>query len=466
MKYKIVLVIIIVGVLFSACQNETIIDPFEVKGDIEIWQSIDDTREPLKLNLMIDSLKPIYDDYDLVISSRDGFSVKLAGDSLFGTTIEYAPTSGWMFTSDHHPVNSRVKWISEVVVVKKPDSEANFTSGINFIHENKNNHWSLGQLLSMNYSMRYHLDGTTEQEGNAIDVMKKVKYFSLNSFIDEDYQWLLVMDASGAHHYISKSNYAIELQNRRLDLRNDQGEVIEDIVGIIVNPPRNTVMDNYYDAMNYIEKDIPVMTVFLDGFSFDQWQYMKEEYPKLYMSNLDFMKATTVFKPVTNAGFAAMVSGRVPADTGIMDRSVRRPECKTIYDNVNDGILVDGLVKILDIPCQLYLENDDNQDGYTDSETFTQGMKVLGGEYILIHFNGIDDAGHDYGPFGEETITKMIEVDYYVEELVSNWYGKVIILADHGMHKTDEGGDHGEFRVEDMMVPYILINGGQYEQTN
>jgi hypothetical protein len=28
------------------------------------------------------------------------------------------------------------------------------------------------------------------------------------------------------------------------------------------------------------------------------------------------------------------------------------------------------------------------------------------------------------------------------------------------MHKTNEGGAHGQFRYEDMVVPYILTDGG------
>jgi hypothetical protein len=36
----------------------------------------------------------------------------------------------------------------------------------------------------------------------------------------------------------------------------------------------------------------------------------------------------------------------------------------------------------------------------------------------------------------------------------------VIITSDHGMHSTDTGGYHGVFRYEDMIVPYIITEGG------
>ncbi len=146
-----------------------------------------------------------------------------------------------------------------------------------------------------------------------------------------------------------------------------------------------------------------------------------------------------------------------------MDRSVRRPACDTIYNQVEEGVLIDGLVKILDVPCKLYLENDEDDDGYTDEEVYVKALDIPSEKYMLVHFNGVDEAGHDYGPYDEKTINKIIEVDGYVEELANRWPGKVIILADHGMHKTSEGGDHGEFRVEDMFIPYLIIDGGQYE---
>jgi phosphopentomutase len=54
---------------------------------------------------------------------------------------------------------------------------------------------------------------------------------------------------------------------------------------------------------------------------------------------------------------------------------------------------------------------------------------------------------------------RLETIDSYIEKLASNWNGKIIITSDHGMHSTGEGGDHGEFRFEDMVVPYIIING-------
>lgn len=114
----------------------------------------------------------------------------------------------------------------------------------------------------------------------------------------------------------------------------------------------------------------------------------------------------------------------------------------------------------------MYLENDEDGDGYTDLEVYAKALDVPNTTYMLVHFNGVDEAGHDFGPYHEDTMNKIIEVNGYVEKLVKRWPGKVIVLADHGMHKTKEGGDHGEFRVEDMMVPYAIVNGGQYEQAN
>ncbi len=105
--------------LLTGCQKEVATEPFEVKGDIETWTIIEDTTKPLDTMELISALTPLYGTFDLVISSRDGFSIRLSGETIDNTSLKYSPSTGWMFVSEHHPVNSRVKWISEVIVVKK-----------------------------------------------------------------------------------------------------------------------------------------------------------------------------------------------------------------------------------------------------------------------------------------------------------------------------------------------------------
>ena len=78
---------------------------------------------------------------------------------------------------------------------------------------------------------------------------------------------------------------------------------------------------------------------------------------------------------------------------------------------------------------------------------------------LLVHFHSIDDAGHSYGDISPKTLGQIKIVDGYVRELVEDWSGKVIIVADHGMHAEGDAGGHGQFRYEDLIVPYITAEG-------
>jgi len=211
--------------------------------------------------------------------------------------------------------------------------------------------------------------------------------------------------------------------------------------------------------------------IFVDGLSYMQYEYICENNPQLFLSNIEGMqKATTVFKPVTNAGFAAMITGAPPIENGIPNRDYREVQVDTIFDFAGDidktSLLVEGEIKILNTESELILNIDSNRDGYTDDEVYLSAMQNLNAVYdfILVHFHGVDDAGHDFGPFADETLDRIEVIDGYISELVSMWEGKVIIVSDHGMHETISGGDHGEFRSEDMFIPYIIIDGGNYEK--
>ncbi|MDD3045732.1 MAG: alkaline phosphatase family protein, partial [Candidatus Delongbacteria bacterium] len=176
-------------------------------------------------------------------------------------------------------------------------------------------------------------------------------------------------------------------------------------------------------------------------------------------------KATTYFKPVTNVGFAAMITGTGPDENGIHDRSYRNLK-SSIFTLMKEkglkSLLVEADVRILDHGANEILNIDRNKNGSIDDEVFETAVKELsnGYDYMMVHFHKIDDCGHSFGPFGKETLEQIRISDEYVENLVEKFSGKIIITADHGMHKTDTGGSHGQARYEDFIVPYLTIDGG------
>lgn len=454
-----------------------------IQGDIQdwldlsvIWSSLDhqsleayDTEvSGVLLEDLLEASGPIYEENDLYLIADDGFMVRLDGSTIEGTHIAYVDGLGWCYLSSKHPVNSGIKHIGRLVVVAKNGDALTYGErglGFNLIVDGENTWLTRGQLLMMNDRRLNLSDGQSTLGDISIEVMKQHTCLSLSNFMaDED--TLLLMTQDGNQVYIYENKGYLEVSETFLTYYSEEGDqAYYQVLGGIINPSPISNRDNYYDAEHYLTKGVPVMTIFLDGLSYDQYLYFKQASPKAYLSNLDQVKeALTVYKPVTNAGFAAMITGQLPKVSGIHDRSDREPQVKTVFDLAEDlnmtHALVEGDIGILSLKTDTLLNLDGNNNGLTDDEIMVSALEAVneGYGYLMVHFHSIDDLGHDKGPYGEATMAQIQVVDGYVEKLVELWDGVVIITSDHGMHQEGEAGDHGYVIAQDIRVPYTIID--------
>jgi hypothetical protein len=312
-------------------------------------------------------------------------------------------------------------------------------------------------IISQNENYLFFSPDTMKAEGNT--------NISLKDIISENSN--ILMTYEGGYYKIINTGI-LSVENNQINyIDNEKNILYEKVAGIIVDPPSLSIMDVYNDSINFITNNQKVLVIYVDGLSFEQYNYAISNNLTPFISTLpNALPALSVYKPVTNSGFAAMLTGQPPYKNGILDRSYREPQIETIFDYLSSiekkSILIEGNINILSLNTDVILNIDTDKDGYTDNEVFNSAMnKMHNIDFCLVHFHGLDDAGHTYGPFAEKTMAKLTEIDNYIETLVDNWTGKVIITSDHGMHKTEEGGNHGDFRYEDLIVPYLLTEGGK-----
>jgi predicted AlkP superfamily pyrophosphatase or phosphodiesterase len=226
-------------------------------------------------------------------------------------------------------------------------------------------------------------------------------------------------------------------------------------------------MDVYRDVLYYSHEGKSVMLLYLDGFSWDQYSYAVTNGFAPFLKSLPAAEmASSVFEPVTNAGMAAMITGEPPAENGVYSRSERQLKVPSLFKVLEDmgksSVMIEGNINILDIEIQPILNPDKDESGTTDEEVFASAIENIqkNPDFMLVHFHGIDDRGHDKGALSPDTMEIISKTDEYIKLLLSEWNGAVIITSDHGMHDISGVGDHGSFRYEDLIVPYISADGG------
>jgi hypothetical protein len=213
------------------------------------------------------------------------------------------------------------------------------------------------------------------------------------------------------------------------------------------------------------------MLLFLDGFGYVRVTEAREAGLIPNIAGLPKpLLGLTEYPPCTRVGTAAMLTGAPPQVNGVDGRSLRSTEVETLFDvaaaNGLEVVAVEGEALAFNLRgAEAQLSGDRDGNGSTDDNVLANAMAVLEAgmpDLFLVHFHGIDDAGHTYGPGTPEEEAVIREVDAAVGELLQALPSGtlVVIFADHGMHTVEEEGrlgNHGNLVERDMFIPIWVI---------
>lgn len=494
MKSRILIGGVVLGILalsMAACQSvpagtgalQGFVPAFEVTGDVEqpfLLDSLEDFpdsgleregRKGKKVNLsdIVSKAIPAAKDYTVLLIGDDGLTAEVEGNSISNCHITFSKDNAWEAINPKHPVSSNIKRIKEIVVVS---AKNNTSFGLNIIDTTGNleiiSPGGLYKSPMLNLPMfegRSTIEHDDKENWTSIYTRRKmVAVKDLECLLESDNPMAVARD--GSQSFIKNDGF-LELKGNRIDyVFSNLKDRVEDVVGIIVDPPGASNMDTYHDAAHFLERDEDVLVIILDGFGYHQYVHaVQEGYAPFLESIAPAKKAFSVYMPVTNAGMAAILTGKLPSENGVHTRKEMDISTPSIFEYAKkrgkSSVLVEGNIKILNLEIEPILNIDKNSNGSADDEIRDKALEKMneGQNLMVVHFHGIDDSGHNYGDLSFQTMERIKLTDGYVKELVYRWDGRVIITADHGMHSTSEGGSHGEFRYEDMVVPYIICEG-------
>ncbi len=300
------------------------------------------------------------------------------------------------------------------------------------------------------------------------EAYSKEKSVSIQKILDIPSNQLLAVYTKEGEIIHTDTSRCIIHKNRQVTVN---GKKINDIIGLLVDPPTASVMDTAKLAEKYLKENKSTLIIFLDGFSWNNYEKAKKDGLIPNISQFEnIQKATSVYPPITPVGYASMVSGETPFVNGIKDRRVHILNCDTIFDKAKTmgkkSCVIEGDGLAIELNTEVFLNPDSNEDGLSDDEAHDCAIKKLEDKYdlMLIHLHGIDDTSHSYGPESIETYIRIAEIDKMVADFLKLWEGNVIIVADHGMHSVSEKGrkgNHGNFCAEDLFIPLITGEVGR-----
>ena len=285
---------------------------------------------------------------------------------------------------------------------------------------------------------------------------------------------IAVFQANGnIEHTENFRGAAVKAREGRIDFVFEDGRRIVNIAGIIADPPEIGVTQVYEDALRLLQNGHRVTVVVLDGWGIKTYHYFADMQPFLHnIHSENAQVAHTVFPPYTPVVMSSIFTGTLPNVHGVHDRRTRIMAAPDIFEAAVDlgfsVTQVQGAVNVVRTSADVVLMPDLNNEFGTDDEVFDASMaRINDSDLMFIHFKGIDDQGHTYGPFAAQVGERIALIDGFLEQLLHARGGAFIIVGDHGMSDSSDLndprrlGDHRWISHEDFFVPYIIIFGGE-----
>jgi predicted AlkP superfamily pyrophosphatase or phosphodiesterase len=214
-----------------------------------------------------------------------------------------------------------------------------------------------------------------------------------------------------------------------------------------------------------------MVLLFLDGFGYVRYA---EALNKGLVPNLAALGepqvGLTVYPPSTSVASAALLTGAPPEVNSVDRRGIRKTEAETLFDIVSaaglEVVAIEGDALAFNLRnSEMQLSGDRDGNGSTDDNVLANALAALEDgmpDLFYVHFHGIDDAGHTYGPGTPEEEAVIRQVDAAVGQLVEALPPGTLVIAfaDHGMHRVEEEGrlgNHGHLIERDMLIPIWVV---------
>ena len=214
-----------------------------------------------------------------------------------------------------------------------------------------------------------------------------------------------------------------------------------------------------------------VLLLFLDAFGYVRYTEARDAglIPTL-RALAEPAVGSTVYPPSTAVASAVLLTGAPPAINGAELRGTRTTAAETLFDVAARAglrvVAVEGNALAFNLRnAEVILSGDRDGDGRTDDNVLANTLAVLEDgmpDILWVHFHGIDDFGHTYGPNTPEEKAIIAYVDAAVGEILTALPPDtlVLIVADHGMHTVQEAGrlgNHSALIARDMLVPVWVV---------
>ena len=414
---------------------------------------------------LLDAAGVVGDSQTVYFSSPDGVMASMPIDQARDVALCFSST-GWTLLAKNHPPQAHMKQLSHIVVCA--DSPPGDERCLRIIDGDKTLTYSYGQLFLQDAVSKLVLEGQPQRMVDgvtySVDAYTRRSLIPLSHLTGLDSGTALCYLASGEQVAIDLAGY-IQWRGNSADYIEPNGRSRQvDVIGIWLNAPEASVTDVADMALTVLDGN-RVLIIEVDGLGYDACLRFID-HGCVNLSRFHVQKARTVMPSISNVALAAIITGQTPDQTGInarKDRDVGVPDIfKQAQSSGKTCAVIEGNSTLINMGVDQTLNADTNGDGFTDDEVHQSALDAIaqGMDLIYVHYHGLDDAGHTYGPFSQESQNKMLELDAYIGELLQSFSGTVILISDHGMHEVnleDELGMHGTFVPLDMIVPLGMI---------
>ena len=215
-----------------------------------------------------------------------------------------------------------------------------------------------------------------------------------------------------------------------------------------------------------------VLILVLDGLGYQHYVEVRQEGSTPNLAALgEPLVGLTTYPPVTSVSMASLLTGAPPQVHGAFRRGIRQTEVETLFDAASRAGLYAVAIEGESLPfnlrnAEIRLSGDRDENGSTDDNVLANALATLDAgmpDLLVVHFHGIDNAEHTYGPGAPEELAAVHEVDSAVGQLVEALPENtlILILADHGQHLVEEEegrvGNHGSLIESDMFIPIWVV---------